>query len=189
MDIEVIKKILNKFLIQLSKTLNEVYGTDLKFTIHSVSYFINLSGNRYLHVFIDTDPIVDLPYNKKFITHRIKSFLTNNMSISDVKDVLVELDKRPLYNIDEEILPFKEEKHKNNRVRTFSENVGSEELKWHFDMEDRMVKPLHSTNWMIQIDNKLPIKLKENKEIFIPKGVYHRLIKGDGKLKVNVRFV
>ena len=36
------------------------------------------------------------------------------------------------------------------------------------------------------MDNELPIKLTEGKEYFIPKGVYHRLIKGDGDLKVKI---
>ena len=37
---------------------------------------------------------------------------------------------------------------------------------------------------MVQIDNELPKKIE--REVFIPMGAYHRLIKGTGDLKVKV---
>ena len=40
-------------------------------------------------------------------------------------------------------------------------------------------------NWLIQIDNELPKSL--NEEVFIPMCVYHRLIKGDGDLKLLLK--
>jgi hypothetical protein len=42
---------------------------------------------------------------------------------------------------------------------------------------------------MIQLDNELPILLEKGKEIFIPKGLYHRVIKGNGDLKVSIKFI
>jgi len=70
------------------------------------------------------------------------------------------------------------------QIRTFSEGVQEFELVWHRDKEDRVVKPLHKTDWKFQLDNDIP-RVIEN-EIFIPKETYHRLIKGTGNLKVNI---
>jgi hypothetical protein len=81
-------------------------------------------------------------------------------------------------------LPFKENKLKNTFIRTFDQNIDEGELVWHRDREDRIVKPLTETDWMVQIDNELPKPLTE--EVFIPKGVYHRVIKGSGDLKIEL---
>jgi quercetin dioxygenase-like cupin family protein len=37
------------------------------------------------------------------------------------------------------------------------------------------------------MDNDLPTQLNEGQTIFIPKGVYHRVIKGDGELIVKIK--
>ena len=85
-------------------------------------------------------------------------------------------------------LPFKQKVINGFRIRTFSEHVEDKELKWHQDLEDRYVKPLHETDWKVQLDDDLPIPLTENNEIYIPEGVWHRLIKGSGELKLQVKF-
>jgi hypothetical protein len=36
------------------------------------------------------------------------------------------------------------------------------------------------------MDNELPIKLIVGEKYFIPEGVYHRVIKGNSKLKVRI---
>lgn len=76
--------------------------------------------------------------------------------------------------------PYKEE----GEIRTFLEDVQEFELVWHRDKEDRYVKPLHKTDWKFQLDNDIPRTIEN--EIFIPKETYHRLIKGNGNLKVNI---
>jgi len=82
-------------------------------------------------------------------------------------------------------LPFQETKITEvSYLRTFENNVDSGDLHWHRDREDRIIEPINETDWMFQIDNELPQKL--NKEIFIPKGVYHRLIKGTGYLRIKI---
>lgn len=91
-----------------------------------------------------------------------------------------------LINNHSEDLPFKEIKNGQNKTRTFAENVDIDELKWHFDEKDRIVKVIQSDNWMLQMDNQFPKMLIENKEYFIPKGVYHRVIKGKNKLVVEI---
>ena len=74
--------------------------------------------------------------------------------------------------------PFKEVVEGDYNVRTFSQEVESEELMWHRDNEDRIVESVGNTDWMIQLDDKLPQTLTE--KVFIPKEVYHRVIKGKG---------
>ena len=51
--------------------------------------------------------------------------------------------------------------------RLFEEYCAQEELLWHRDPEDRKELATEKTDWMIQLDNKLPVSL--NKEVFIPK--------------------
>jgi len=59
-------------------------------------------------------------------------------------------------------------------IRKFSEYTDSEEFKWHWDEEDRLVHRVHETDWQLQLDNQLPITIKST--IRIPKGTWHRLI-------------
>lgn len=88
-----------------------------------------------------------------------------------------------------EKLPFNENIQGNSRIRVFSENVKTDELKWHTDEQDRIVVPLEETNWGLQLDNELPTKLIKGNVYFIPEGMYHRVIKGDGDLKVSITFL
>lgn len=69
-------------------------------------------------------------------------------------------------------------------VRIFSPDSNPDDFKWHIDLEDRKIKTLEPTDWKFQFDNQLPISL--NGEIFVPTGVWHRLIKGSGNLKLEI---
>ena len=69
-------------------------------------------------------------------------------------------------------------------IRLFGENVDPVDLKWHRDREDRYVEVIDETDWMIQLENKLPEKIDK---IFIPKGVWHRLLKGKGELRIKIQ--
>lgn len=81
-----------------------------------------------------------------------------------------------------ESFPFKEKIiSKNKKIRVFSNVLSENELKWHQDKEDRIIKVLNENDWMIQIDNKLPQKLELNQEIIINKNKWHRLIGGKTK--------
>jgi len=86
-------------------------------------------------------------------------------------------------------LPFTEKRTLNKSVRTFTESTNSDEFKWHQDDEDRFVIPLHSTDWYVQLDNQLPVKLVEGRGVYIPKDVWHRVIKGSGNLQVEINFI
>ena len=81
--------------------------------------------------------------------------------------------------------PFEENKIEENVfIRTFYNNIESGDLVWHRDREDRVIESIGKTNWTIQLDNQLPKEI--NSPTFIPMGVYHRLIKGDGDLKLKL---
>lgn len=83
------------------------------------------------------------------------------------------------------MLPFQENKISDNTfIRVFSQNTDSGEFMWHRDREDRIIESIEPTDWKIQIDNELP-KVIEG-EVFIPMGVYHRLIKGTNDLKIKL---
>lgn len=82
--------------------------------------------------------------------------------------------------------PFQEEIIENKKIRTFSPDVDEEELEWHVDEFDRKVKILEGGGWKIQMNNELPKLLKDGDEIFIPKMEWHRAIKGDDKLVIEI---
>jgi hypothetical protein len=82
-------------------------------------------------------------------------------------------------------LPFQENKISDNTfIRIFSQNTDSGEFMWHRDREDRIIESIETTDWKIQLDNELPKNIEG--EIFIPMGVYHRLIKGTNELKIKL---
>lgn len=70
-------------------------------------------------------------------------------------------------------------------IREFSQEIDPTELKWHRDNEYRTIVSENLTNWMIQLDNELPVSL--NNTIEIPKHKWHRLIKGTGNLTLKIK--
>jgi hypothetical protein len=81
------------------------------------------------------------------------------------------------------MLPFQENKiQENTFIREFKQDTDSGDFTWHRDHEDRIIESIGETDWMIQLDNQLPKVI--NEKIFIPMGVYHRVIKGSGDLKI-----
>jgi len=75
----------------------------------------------------------------------------------------------------------------NTILREFSESVESEELVWHRDRCDRVVKVIEGTGWKFQMDNKLPVEIKAGDTITIPAKTYHRIHKGTSKLVVEIK--
>jgi hypothetical protein len=67
-------------------------------------------------------------------------------------------------------------------IRHFNYDVDIDELIWHRDLEDRLILPIGTTDWLIQMDNQLPKKI--NGLFFIPKETYHRIIKGTGNFNI-----
>jgi hypothetical protein len=82
-------------------------------------------------------------------------------------------------------MPYTEEHFSESVVvRTFSVNIEESQLQWHWDEEDRLVEPLNENDWKFQFDNELPIEI--NRQIYIPCGVMHRVIKGTTDLIVKI---
>lgn len=73
--------------------------------------------------------------------------------------------------------------------RTFEPDVDDEELVWHRDKRDRIVYVVEGNKWHIQYENGLPIELITNHKYIINKEDYHRVIKGDGQLKILIEEV
>jgi hypothetical protein len=82
-----------------------------------------------------------------------------------------------------------EQLSENTFFRTFTEDISKDQLVWHYDLKDRYMTVILASNWMFQFDDELPIKLEDNQKLFIPKLKYHRIIKGDGELKIKIEEV
>jgi len=155
-----------------------------------VDFFID--SNKFLPIIRKFEPSIE-----SYILENGKSFLHlqefNNRFPSGY--LKIQINKRSLVPItyiykdstNENTLPFIEKEKNGIKTRVFNEQIENEELKWHFDEKDRKVKILKSNGWKFQIDNKIPIELIEGQIISIPKGVYHRVIKGHGDLIVKIR--
>lgn len=83
-------------------------------------------------------------------------------------------------------LPFEQKKIEGKLIRTFFPDTEEEELKWHQDLKDRKVTIIEDGGWQFQMENSLPNKLSVAEQIYIPKLVWHRVIKGTGKLIVEI---
>lgn len=83
--------------------------------------------------------------------------------------------------------PFREIWSNGIITRTFSDDVDEDELIWHMDKRDRYVRVKESKGWKFQYDNELPIDLEVGKTYFIEAMRYHRVIKGNGNLVIEIR--
>ena len=84
--------------------------------------------------------------------------------------------------------PYKEiQISENKKLRFFHSDVLNEsELEWHRDRDNRLVEVIEANGWSFQYDNELPIQLQEGDKLFIPKEHFHRVIKGNGDLVVEI---
>lgn len=83
--------------------------------------------------------------------------------------------------------PYQDKLTGNVKIREFNLDISNNELVWHRDERDRYVTILEGKGWFFQKDNELPLELKENDIIFIPKLTYHRVIKGSTPLKIKIQ--
>lgn len=84
------------------------------------------------------------------------------------------------------VKPYTEQVNENVRIRRFDGSVDDLELVWHRDYKDRDVKVLQSDGWKFQFDNEKPTTIKEGDHLNIPAGTYHRVIRGTGKLVLEI---
>jgi hypothetical protein len=82
--------------------------------------------------------------------------------------------------------PYTQKINEGKIYRTFSPDVDSDELKWHQDLNDRKVTILEAGGWSFQMDDSVPNKLSNAEQLWIPKFVWHRVIKGTEELKVEI---
>ena len=85
------------------------------------------------------------------------------------------------------MLPFKQlQINENKKIRIF-EDASQEELCWHKDHNDRLVKVMEVGNgWEVQFDDELPKPIKVGDIIKIKANVWHRILKGDDRLVIKV---
>lgn len=83
------------------------------------------------------------------------------------------------------IKPYQEQVlEENTFIREFSQDIDELDLIWHMDDEDRTIVAIEETDWLFQFDDELPLSL--NSPIFIPRHKIHRVIKGNGNLKIKI---
>jgi quercetin dioxygenase-like cupin family protein len=83
-------------------------------------------------------------------------------------------------------VPYKKKKKDDYEIRKFSKKTTDEDLIWHVDREDRLIFIRKSGGWKLQYDNQLPFTLEDNTYVFIPRGIWHRVIRGVKKLVVEI---
>jgi hypothetical protein len=83
--------------------------------------------------------------------------------------------------------PYTQTKKGEYIIREFDINVPMDELVWHRDRRDRVVEIISGQGWKFQIDNRLPIELKEGMKLNIPKETFHRIGKGNTKLVIKIK--
>jgi hypothetical protein len=83
-------------------------------------------------------------------------------------------------------LPFIETSLGNNQyLREFIADKDRNDIEeWHRDREDRIVEVIENRDWLLQMDNELPVLLTG--KLYISKESYHRVIAGTGKLIVKL---
>jgi quercetin dioxygenase-like cupin family protein len=85
------------------------------------------------------------------------------------------------------MLPFDEKQISDNVfVRKFSKDLSDDELYWHKDKEDRFIRVISGDNWFFQIDNELPILMSKGSDIFIPQKTWHRIVRGNSDLIIEI---
>jgi hypothetical protein len=72
-------------------------------------------------------------------------------------------------------------------IREFAQDIDPIELMWHRDDEDRAIEVLEcGEGWKFQYEDDLPINLEPETSIFILRHQWHRVWKGEGKLKIKI---
>lgn len=70
--------------------------------------------------------------------------------------------------------------------RVFNETVDAGELVWHQDHNARKVTVVEGQGWQLQLDNDLPKSISEGDTFFIEAEQYHRIIKGNTNLVLDI---
>jgi len=183
MSNRVLKRIVQAYLTKFAgPKIKDLTGEDIVLTID------NIKENKYkeIVVFVQTEPQTNDKTIEKIIKHYVYMGLDFGGEDSVSSRVIINY-QTPVWFEDK--TPYQETISEDKKIRVFTESVDDGELKWHRDKEDRIVKVLESNNWKVQLDNELPVILEVGKSYLIPEGVFHRVIKGNGDLKVSITFI
>jgi len=82
--------------------------------------------------------------------------------------------------------PYFETRLDNTIYRRFEGTVEETDLVWHRDASDRQLIVKEGQGWQLQFDNELPVELKKGEKYFIAREQYHRLIKGQNDLILEI---
>jgi hypothetical protein len=85
------------------------------------------------------------------------------------------------------MIPYQDTKiSEDTKIRIFDENIDPIELMWHRDLLPRKVTILEGKGWFYQQEDQLPQQLNPGDQIFIPALEWHRIIKGNTNLKLQI---
>jgi hypothetical protein len=85
------------------------------------------------------------------------------------------------------MIPYQDTKiSEDTKIRIFDENIDPIELMWHRDLKSRKVTILEGKGWFYQQEDQLPQQLNPGDQIFIPALEWHRIIKGNTNLKLQI---
>lgn len=82
--------------------------------------------------------------------------------------------------------PYSELRRGDTILREFRGDVDSEDLIWHQDERDRRVTVVEGKDWKLQLQDGLPFQMVEGNTYDIPARTWHRLIRGQGNLRVKI---
>ena len=77
-------------------------------------------------------------------------------------------------------------RNQNCFVREFSCEKIDEDYTWHRDENNRVVTVLSGVGWKLQLDNHLPVVLVPGLDYYIDSECWHRIIPGNGNLKLRI---
>lgn len=124
---------------------------------------------------------------------RLKVKLTfdddHKYDIPDLEKAAVKIPGVKLFKVIEyEGKPYKDEKlTEGSFIRQFKAHARESDLVWHRDHQDRTITVLEGRGWQFQRDNELPQEMRPGQVIEVRAGEWHRVIKGDQKLKLKIR--
>lgn len=173
-------------------------------------YVALVGSDKYSDLIVKIVSVFKKPFSKesseisekyrKFIPQNLKSTFTfldldqpvqwnlGSTTTLESYERFLDYDKETLgREINENILPFNQTVKNGVKTRVFDKNIDDHELQWHRDERDRIVEVVKGSGWKFQMDDKLPVTLKEGDRFTIPSEIYHRVIRGNGDLVIKIK--
>lgn len=71
-------------------------------------------------------------------------------------------------------------------IRKFNITNSDDDLVWHRDKRDRLIRVIDGGGWEFQHDNQLPFVMEDGMEFYVKRETFHRVIKGVGDLIIEI---